>query len=160
MSGVGRRRLWLIRHAEAEPASPGQSDFDRDLSPKGQRQCRALGRWLVERIGEDLPTILVSPALRTRETARLALAGRLPAGGPGIATEPRIWEARPEELLALINEYAGPLLLIGHNPGLEQAQFALTGLLQPMGTGAAFELELRDGDARLVERFQASSEAT
>jgi len=47
------------------------------------------------------------------------------------------------------------LLLIGHNPGLEQLQHELTGTLWPLPTASAFEVWLEeDRRGRLVDRFQ------
>ena len=40
------RELILLRHAHAEPAAPGQDDFDRPLSLQGQAEAEAAGRWL------------------------------------------------------------------------------------------------------------------
>jgi phosphohistidine phosphatase len=153
-----QRRIWLVRHAKAESGSAGQRDLDRALTPRGRLQCRQLGRWLGQRIGADSPIIRVSPARRTRETARLALA-ELALDADMISIDERIWEAAARDLLALIGESTGELVLIGHNPGLEQVQFALTGQLLPLPPGGAFEVEWSAAKARLAASFQPSSEA-
>jgi len=153
------RRVWLVRHAKAEPGSVGQADRDRALTSRGRLQCRQLGRWLGQRIGADAALVRVSPARRTRETARLALAN-LALDADAIGLDERIWEASADDLLALIGESSGALVLIGHNPGLEQVQFALTGTLLPLPPGGAFELELSGDQAELGARFQPSSEPT
>jgi phosphohistidine phosphatase len=57
--------LILWRHADA---ADGQPDAARPLTKKGQKQARAMARWLEPRLPEDL-RILVSPALRAQETA-------------------------------------------------------------------------------------------
>ena len=151
------RRIWLVRHAKAEAGGADLPDQERDLTQRGRRQCRELGSWLQQRVGKEKLLVQVSPALRTRETARLALAG-LTIGPDRLRLEPRIWEASASDLLALIRSEAGALMLIGHNPGLEQAQYALTGVLQAFPTAAAFELELGPRGADLVARFQPASE--
>jgi broad specificity phosphatase PhoE len=92
----GPEALWLVRHGESEgnllhEAAQRESlheiglptrDADVPLSERGEEQARAFGRWLAAQPAHLLPTtVLVSPYLRARETARLALAAgdlRLP----------------------------------------------------------------------------------
>jgi len=57
--------LILWRHAEAEDATP---DLSRRLTDKGKRQASFMADWLTPRLPKDL-RILVSPAVRTRQTA-------------------------------------------------------------------------------------------
>ena len=61
------RELILLRHAHAEPATTGQSDLDRPLSPQGLAEAEAVARWLKEQ-GLVPDRVLCSPARRTRET--------------------------------------------------------------------------------------------
>jgi len=148
------RTVWLIRHAKAADVEPGQKDIDRPLTRRGERQCIEMRDWLAGRIAKaSRPTVLVSPALRTRRTAELVLGG--------IADDrreaPQIWNASAHALAALIEEGPGDLVLIGHNPGLEQVQSALTGQLMPMPTGGMFELKFGDqGRILLAARFEPS----
>ena len=111
------RELILLRHAHAEPATTGQSDLDRPLSPQGLAEAEAVARWLKEQ-GLVPDRVLCSPAARTRET--LAVLGDL--GVVEVREEPSIYEASPGTLAALVdaNRDANRLLLVGHNPGLEQ----------------------------------------
>jgi probable phosphoglycerate mutase len=92
----GPEALWLVRHGESEgnllrEAAERESrheiglptrDADVPLSGRGEEQARAFGRWLAARPAGLRPTtVLASPYLRARETARLALAAgdlRLP----------------------------------------------------------------------------------
>lgn len=111
------RDLILLRHAHAEPATPGQDDRQRGLSATGIEEARAAGDWL--RTHGLMPDrILYSDAARTRET--LEAMGDM-AGVQG-REEASIYEASPGTLAALAdaNRDAERLLLIGHNPGLEQ----------------------------------------
>ena len=112
------RELILLRHAHAEPADNGQADIDRPLSPHGLAEAEAAGRWLLEqRLVPD--RVLCSPARRTRETleAVLELTGYVEQ-----RLEQRIYDATPGALAALVEEHreVERLLLVGHNPGLEQ----------------------------------------
>lgn len=111
------RDLILLRHAHAEPAAAGQDDRQRGLSATGLEEARAAGDWL--RAHGLLPDrILYSSAERTRQT--LEALGDL--GDAQGREEASIYEASPGELAALAgaNHDADCLLLIGHNPGLEQ----------------------------------------
>ena len=61
--------LILWRHAEAFEARELQSDLDRALTPKGERQAERMAVWL----NRHLPStarVLVSPARRTQQTAQ------------------------------------------------------------------------------------------
>lgn len=111
------RDLILLRHAHAEPAAAGQDDLARALSPIGRDEARAAGEWLREH-GLRPDRVLCSSARRTRET--LQALGDL--GDPEVREDPSIYDASPGTLAALAdaNRDAERLLLVGHNPGLEQ----------------------------------------
>jgi phosphohistidine phosphatase SixA len=110
--------LILLRHAHAEPAAPGQADLDRPLSPEGLAEAEAAGRWLAE---HDLvpDCVLSSPARRTRETLEAVLAT---VGYVDQRLAPEIYDATPGALIALADAHreVERLLVVGHNPGLEQ----------------------------------------
>lgn len=112
------RELILLRHAHAEPAAPGQDDLDRPLSPEGLAEAEAAGRWLAER-GLVPDCVLCSPARRARETLEAVLGV---VGYVDQRLEDAIYEASPGTLAALADAHCdvGRLLLVGHNPGLEQ----------------------------------------
>src|SRR5262245_29261662 len=120
-------RLWLLRHAKSAWDDPELDDFARPLSPRGKKACRALARHMAER-GLQPDLVLCSPATRTRQTwerleKRLTLdrPPRIP-GDPLTRFEPSLYMAESPILLSLVR--AAPtaireLMLIGHNPGLE-----------------------------------------
>lgn len=108
--------LLLWRHAEATEATAGQSDQERRLTARGEKQARQIAGWLREHYQKPL-RILVSPAVRCQQTAH-ALA--LPfAIEPGIGTS-----ATVTDLLATAawpdgnGSRGGAVLLIGHQPTL------------------------------------------
>jgi len=112
------RELILLRHAHAESAAPGQDDIDRPLSRQGQAEAELAGRWLkTENLVPDL--VLCSPARRTRETLEQVLQV---IGYVDQRQEQRIYEATPGNLIQVADEHrdVGRVLLVGHNPGLEQ----------------------------------------
>jgi phosphohistidine phosphatase len=112
------RELILLRHAHAEPATPGQADLDRPLSPVGLAEAEAAGRWLKDK-GLVPDCILCSPARRTRETLEAVM------GATGYIEKlliDDIYEATQGTLAALIDNRRDidRLLVVGHNPGLER----------------------------------------
>lgn len=112
------RQLILLRHAHAMPPAPGQDDADRPLSAQGVAEAEAAGAWLLDR-GLRPDRVLCSPARRTRQTLEPVLAA---LGHVDQRLEPGIYEATPGALLALADEHreVPRLMLVGHNPGLEQ----------------------------------------
>lgn len=142
------RQLVLLRHAHALPATAGQDDHARNLSDVGQAEARAAAEFIA-----GLPTLtraLCSTAQRTRETAA-AVSARLPA--LELQLESRIYEATPGQLLSLLEEQTDTesLLLIGHNPGLEQLVALLatgrSGDYRGMSPAAVAVLKLPSGSA-------------
>lgn len=118
------RELVLLRHAHAENGAPGVADIDRALSIRGREEALAAGVWLREH-GYLPDRTLCSPARRARETLELAQD----AIGSGESERVQaIFEATPGELIALADAHreVGRLLLVGHNPGLEQLAALLT----------------------------------
>ncbi|TVS13421.1 MAG: hypothetical protein EA419_01965 [Wenzhouxiangella sp.] len=111
--------IWLLRHAAAQASASSGRDQDRRLSPAGRSVCHDLQAWIRNYRGAWPRTVLVSPAQRTVETARIVL-DRLDIPQPEPA--PELWLATAGDLVELITRSSrqpDPLLLIGHNPGLE-----------------------------------------
>jgi phosphohistidine phosphatase len=104
--------LILWRHAEAHPGSDTLADLDRPLTPKGIKQAKRMGEWL-NRVLPESTRILVSPALRTVQTAD-ALERRYKTA-PGLAPDGTV-----EQLLAEARWPSGRevALVIGHQPTL------------------------------------------
>jgi phosphohistidine phosphatase len=109
--------IWFLRHGDAEDGSP---DFDRRLTPKGQRQSRDAGATLAA-LGVKFDVCLTSPRVRALDTARLACER--------LGVEPVVEERLtggpidPEELAAGIDN----VLLVGHEPDFSDAIAQLTG---------------------------------
>lgn len=120
------RRLMLLRHAKAVPQGV-LADEDRPLSERGRADSVKVAKFAASRqLVPDLA--LVSSAIRTRETWDL-FAPRLPVQ-PASRIEPRLYAAPAERILYLVRETPADvrsLLLVGHNPGLEDLARTLTG---------------------------------
>ncbi|MHC3472242.1 SixA phosphatase family protein [Streptomyces sp. 7R007] len=120
------RRLVVLRHAKsAWPA--GVADHERPLAPRGRRDAPAAGRALAE--ADCLPDLaLCSTAARARQTWELASAQW--GTPPPVRSDPRLYAADAADLLAVVREVppeVETLLLIGHNPGLEDLVLDLAG---------------------------------
>jgi phosphohistidine phosphatase len=138
------RQLVLLRHAHAESAVAGQSDFDRPLSPEGVAEAEAAGVWL-EQHGYRPDVVLFSPSARTKQTLERVMAV---LGNAEALPEPRIYEATPGTLMAIADAHRdrGRVLLVGHNPGLEQTVALLasgqSGEFRGMPAGGVAVLDL------------------
>lgn len=106
--------LILWRHAEAEDFAPDHSDANRRLTERGHKQAQKMGAWLAQRLPTDT-RILVSPALRTRQTAE--------ALGRKFEIEPRLFtDADVGGYLeaAAWGNRDETRLMVGHQPTLGQ----------------------------------------
>lgn len=112
------RELILLRHANAEPAQPGQADAERPLSLNGLAEAETAGRWLKEH-GLKPTRVLCSPSKRTRQTVERVLEV---LGFVDVRYEPRIYDALPGTLMTVLDEHieVDRVLMVGHNPGFEQ----------------------------------------
>jgi phosphohistidine phosphatase len=109
----------LVRRAEA--------DMDRPLASRGHAQAALAGRWLASHAGR-IDLAIVSTALRARETWQL-VAAQL-GSPPSERFEDRVYAASAARLLEVVREVPDALrtvVLVGHNPGMEQLASLLAG---------------------------------
>lgn len=116
-----KHQLIIMRHAKSDWREEGRPDFDRPLAKRGRKAAKQIGRWLKQQqFGID--QILCSPALRAKQTGQLVLE-QLKLPQKSMLYDSRIYEASLSDLIALIHQYSEDihtLLVIGHNPGLDQ----------------------------------------
>jgi phosphohistidine phosphatase len=112
-------QLHLLRHAKSS-WDDDADDHERPLNKRGREAARRVGDALPKAIAvPDL--VLCSSALRTRETAELALAGFVKP--LRVLYEDGLYLASAASLmqrLRQLEESAGSVLVIGHNPGLHE----------------------------------------
>ena len=146
------KTLLLLRHAKAENATGGSSDINRALNERGKKEAQAIGTFIRK---QDLTVELVmcSPAVRARETAELVIAAA--EATANVRYDQRIYEASPRQLLEIISEVEedkSAVLLVGHNPGMEDLLRALTATGESMATGTLAKINLRlDEWSRVTE---------
>jgi phosphohistidine phosphatase len=119
------RVLYLLRHAKSDWGDSGARDFDRPLAPRGRRDAPAMAAYMATHAYRP-DRVLCSPAARTRETWALLR----PVLGPDIPVDydRELYLGSRDRLLQCLRTRGGAaksLLLIGHNPGLEELASAL-----------------------------------
>jgi phosphohistidine phosphatase len=125
------RRLMLLRHAKTENDAPSGRDQDRRLDERGRKDAAEIGGWMA--LHPPFPdSVLVSTAVRSEQTWDIvwdAMSGTGPR--PKVKLMDELYGADPSDLLRIIHAAATEdpkrLLLVGHNPGLHEVAFALTG---------------------------------
>jgi phosphohistidine phosphatase len=119
------KTLYLLRHAKSGWDDPVPRDFDRPLNKKGERAARVMGQWMASN-GLNFDHVIASPAVRVIETLDEIWAGY------GRRIEPtwerRIYLASGATLLDVLRETDDAhdsVLMVGHNPGMEDVVFDL-----------------------------------
>src|ERR1700759_4541082 len=93
------KRLYILRHAKAQQAEPGQDDHARALTLRGVADAEAMARYL-RKSGARVDRVMVSTSARTVQTADLVLRG--------LETPPRadyrdaLYLAEPGKILSMI----------------------------------------------------------
>ena len=159
------KTLTLLRHAKSGWDVPVARDFERPLNARGRKAARAMGREM-RRLGLSFDQVLASPATRVVETLTELAQGY----GHAVDTsfDEAIYLAPVESLLALVraaDDGDARLLLVGHNPGMEQLALLLsgtgalrdeiavkypTGALAEIGFDVAHWREVAPGEGKLV----------
>ena len=123
------KKLLLIRHAEA--GSHDMNDFDRPLTEKGQHDAVSIAEKLKD--AELFPEYIVaSPAVRTKTTAKIFTKILAIKNG---SENGFIYDASTQQLLEIINQLPDDysfIALVGHNPGISQLLYELTGEMHDM----------------------------
>jgi phosphohistidine phosphatase len=160
------KSLTLLRHAKSGWDDPASRDFDRPLNPRGRRAARTVGAEMKAQ-GMAFDIVLASPARRVAETLDEVGAG-YGAIEPGY--DRRLYLASAETLLDIVRHapaMAERLLLVGHNPGLEELALRLarrdgdrlrgelevkypTGTVTEIGLPVERWADVREGIGRIV----------
>jgi phosphohistidine phosphatase len=135
-----KRTLILLRHAKSD-WSGFHADLDRPLAKRGRRQAPEAGRWLASNI-DTIDLAVVSPANRARSTWDLASAEL--GQQPHTRIDDRVYGASVGQLLGVVRELPDDVhtvVLVGHNPGIEELASLLTDESEPMPTSALAVIE-------------------
>ena len=137
------RTLLVLRHAKSSWKDAGLADRDRPLNKRGEKNAPAMGK-LIKREGLTPQWIASSTALRAQKTAEAAAKG---SGYTGkIHYEEELYLAQPADIFDVLQrtvpDSATRILVVGHNPGLEELVGTLTAQREPFPTGALAQIEL------------------
>ena len=144
--------LYLLRHAKSSWDDRSIPDFERPLTNRGREACATIGEFIHEK-GIDFELVCVSTAIRTRETIEL-IRERAKFRGE-VRYDERIYEATVSQLLEIISQidnHRESVLLVGHNPGIEELLALLTGEHQHVTTAnfAKIKLKATKWSAKLI----------
>lgn len=160
------RTVFLLRHAKSSWSDSTLPDIERPLAPRGEQAAKKIARYVrKQKIHPAL--VLCSPSVRTRRT----LEAIEPSLGTRCTVEfvPALYAASHHELirqLQALNDSVASVMLVGHNPGLQELALALAShgadlprLEEKFPTGALATLvaeceswtALQSGDAELVD---------
>lgn len=143
------RRLWLVRHAEAQLDTGHASDHERALTRRGIAEANRIAERCVE-LGWLPQLLLTSSALRTRQTAE-ALARHFGLSAGKLRILESLYLADPAEIRRAAGE-AGPriegLMIVAHNPGITSCarELAPAANLGGFDTAGVACFELAPGD--------------
>jgi len=137
------KTLMLLRHAKSSWKDSDIADHDRPLNKRGKKTAPQMGRLLsTESLVPDL--ILSSTAVRARETAE-AVSKASSYKGP-IELFDTLYLATAGKLLSEAQSHTpdsvGRLLLVGHNPGMEDLVEVLSGKRETFPTAALAVFEV------------------
>jgi phosphohistidine phosphatase len=137
------RQLLILRHAKSSWADPALDDWQRPLNDRGLRDAPRVGDLLRRRsLVPDL--IITSDAVRARTTAQAA--ARSAGYTRDLLVAPSLYHATPEDVIEVLNsvpeEGANRVMIVGHNPGLEDLIEQLTGESRGLPTAALVLLDL------------------
>jgi phosphohistidine phosphatase len=121
------KELCLLRHGKSD-RDLAVDDFDRPLKKRGKIAVQRMGEWMQQQ--HLMPDYLVSsPAKRAISTANIAHKA-LEVEGLDIMQDKRMYQSGLEAIKSVLAECpinAARVLLVGHNPDLEDLLIYLVG---------------------------------
>lgn len=136
------RQLLILRHAKSSWADQHADDWERPLNERGERDAPRVGA-LLRRLSLVPDLIVTSDAVRAETTAR-SVAGAAEYLGK-ITLSPELYHASPAAIIDVVRalpDTARSVLIVGHNPGLEDLVKQLTGESIELPTATLVHLEL------------------
>lgn len=126
--GAMPRELLLLRHAKSAWGTDAPTDLERPLAKRGRRDAPRMGAWIRE---HDLvpDQVVSSPAKRAAETVDLVLA-EIGLERESVVVADEVYDAAVSDLLDVLGGCPCErqrVLLVGHNPGLEDLVEHLAG---------------------------------
>lgn len=151
------KRLLILRHAKSSWSDSSLPDWQRPLNERGLRDAPRAGDWLRDR--SLVPDVIItSDAVRARATAELV--AKAAGYALEILVEPLLYHAKPGDVVAVLNgvqDQAAAVLIVGHNPGLEDFVQQLTGEHHGLPTAALVHITMAIDRWSELDRATAAS---
>ena len=113
--------LYIMRHAKSDWSGTQTSDFERSINGRGRKNAVRVGQWMSD--NNYIPQkIISSPATRAKETIELVIEQITKFNNEDLIFQDDLYLAGFTQLMEIINTYQDDvqsLMLIGHNPGIE-----------------------------------------
>jgi len=152
------KTIFLLRHAKSSWKDQSLPDFERPLNRRGRQAAETIGRYLrAKEIVPDL--VLSSTAVRARETIEIVV--KTAKWRTEVRYDERIYEAGAMRLLAIVSQIENDrktVLVVGHNPGMEEFLQLLSGKIEQIPTGGLAKLVLKTSKWLAVLDKKASLE--
>jgi len=136
------KMLLILRHAKSSWDDPNLPDYERPLNKRGKKDAPRMGQFLKD---QDLipDLVLCSTAQRARDTADLVIAASGYAGELRLMPDLYSFNDDPYlQALQGISDRCERVMLIGHNPGLEELLVVLTGEVASLPTAALAQVHI------------------
>jgi len=131
------KNLLIMRHAKSSWGSETLADFDRPLNKRGRTTAPRMAEWLQQQnLVPDL--VVASSANRAKTTAELVIESLALTEVDSVFTKD-LYHAPADsylEYISLLGEPHQTLLMVGHNPGVEQLVYHLSDCFETMPTAA------------------------
>ena len=132
------KTLHLLRHAKSDRSDPAVADHDRPLNRRGKRARTIVAEHVA---GWKVDLVVCSTARRARQTAKPVVA----VLGCRVQYEEALYAAVAERLLEVVRALSDrdeSVMLVGHNPAIEQLAAMLCGQSPKYPTAALGTIDL------------------
>ena len=148
------KTLLLLRHAKSSWDQPGLHDHDRPLNKRGKNEAPRVGKFLKD--NDLLPDlVLSSTARRARDTAQAVVEESGFSGQIDLYQDLYLSDtACYMDILRCLPDEANRVLVVGHNPDLEELLTLLTDVSQHLTTATLVQIDLP------ITSWQELNEAT
>ena len=135
--------LLILRHAKSSWADAFTDDWERPLTDRGVRDATRVGQML-RRLSLVPDLIITSDAIRAEATARGVADAAGYAGK--IMLSPSLYHAKPDAIIEVLRSVPGAaartIMIVAHNPGLEELVAQLAGEPVELPTAALVHLSV------------------
>ena len=136
------KTLLILRHAKSDWGNSQLSDHDRPLNDRGKYDAPRMGAWLKRQ--KMVPELIISSTAERALTTAESVA--LSADFEGeLRTDRKFYLAGPPTYVEILNELPDSyerVMVVGHNPGMEELVSLLTDTDRPMTTANVAVVEL------------------